>query len=228
MGSGPLAVLELAQLAESLRATLAVAPTRSAAEDGGGPGALPGVRMPTSLGSERAAESPEDAEQRARAAMQAALAYKKKRQGGGAAAAPQQPDPLASAEPRADPPDNDEEEEDEAPAWIEMINTIDERRPRLFAELDSELAAAQKLRVRGRDENPAADAAVAAAEAAWRKRVASHNLEVDELNLLAPMDRFQRPRIDAERVLEKRRAEAAEKVGKEKGGGLPDAFAGLD
>ena len=61
-----------------------------------------------------------------------------------------------------------------------------------------------------------------------RGRVASHNVEVDELNLLAPMDRFQRPRIDAERVLEKRRAEAAEKVGKEKGGGLPDAFAGLD
>ena len=179
---GPLAVLELAQLSEALRATLLVAPLTNmapAADVGdqswrsAGQKAAGGLAMPTGL----KAETEDDADKRVNLAMQKAIAYKRAKAAGAKnpkAVAEAEitvvvANPVQTAEQAAETTlaaENAQEEADATPRWVELTREIEESRPRIIAKLKGSLEVAAKLGMpKKRQES------IAAAEEAFKQSV---------------------------------------------------------
>ena len=130
---GPLAVLEMAQLAEALRATQAVAPVTA---EGSGTSGIVG----TAGGAAEPKPVAMDDAQRANLAMQKAMAYKAARKQG---RDPREATTNAVENGISDVQLPDDADEEETPRWVELTRITNERRPEIMASLKAGLLQVQ-------------------------------------------------------------------------------------
>ena len=246
--TGPLAVLKLAELAESLRATLAVAPaaaslsqsqTALGAEPNKRIQRAPGrgsVRLPENLDSGRG-QTEDEMTKRAAQAMKRALAYKKNK--GKAPTEDSTAATVATADEDTDtdPPiggsdtalqdsagGQEQQQQQQRPRWMDQQQLVDDLRTEIRTNLHTALTEAAALPLREQRE-----AAVDKAEQFFCRRAAHLNTEIDDLNLAITIARFQRPRVYPEAVITAVKAEV-EAAGAEQKAVVAeeDPFAKLD